>query len=141
MDIISKTSTQTKLHPIIILTLLDRNQQRIACTTLLDQCCTDNGIISWELVKTLDLPAYNSTPKAFITAAGTFTSDKIVKLTNAMLPCLLTSETFTLELIIIPKECISDMSYDTIIGQDSMHILDINTSICHNTMTDKTIKS
>jgi hypothetical protein len=37
--------------------------------------------------------------------------------------------------MIIPKECSSDMSYGTIIGQDSMPALDIDTSICHNTIS------
>lgn len=139
MHIVSKPSTQKQskesLHPITILTLLDKNQQRVACTTLLDQCCTDNGIISWKLAKMLDLPTYNSVPKTFITAAGTFITDKIVKLTNAMLPCLSTSETFTIELMIIPKECSNDMSYGAIIGQDSMRTLDIDTSVRHNTIS------
>jgi hypothetical protein len=139
MNIISKTATQThtekSLHPITILTLLDKNKQRVACTTLLDQCCTDNGIISWKLAEMLDIPTHNSTPKTFITAAGTFTTDKTIKLTNAMLPCLSTNKNFTLELMIIPQECSSDINYGAIIGQDSMHALDIDTSVCHNTIS------
>ncbi len=83
----------------------------------------------------LDLPAHNTTLKTFIPAAGTFTTDKTVKLTNVMLPCLSTCVTFTLELMIIPKECSSDMNYGAIIGQDSMNKLDINTSVRHNTIS------
>jgi hypothetical protein len=135
MHIASKTSTKENLHPITILTLLDKNQKRIACTTLLDQCCTDNGIISWELTKMLNLPTHSGTPKTFITAAGTFTTDKTVKLTNAMLPCLSTSKAFTLELMIVPEESSSKMNYGAIIRQDSMRALDIDTSIRHNTIS------
>jgi hypothetical protein len=51
MNIVSMTPTKQSLHPITILTLLDKNQQRITCTTLLDQCCTNNDIISWKLPK------------------------------------------------------------------------------------------
>ena len=141
MHITSKTYSKTNLHPITILTLLNKNQHRVACTTLINQCCTDNGIISWELARMLDLPTHNTTPKTFITAAGTFTMNKTVKLTNALLPCLSTSKTFTLELMIIPKECSSDMNYGAIIGQDSMPTLDIDTSVRHNTISwhDKNI--
>jgi hypothetical protein len=135
MNIISKTSSKTNLHPITILTIPDKNQHRVACTTLMDQCCTDNGIISWELAKMLDIPTHNTTPKTFITAAGTFMTDKTVKLTNAMLPCLSTNETLTLELMIIPKEYSNDLHYGAIIGQDSMRKLDIDTSVRHNTIS------
>jgi hypothetical protein len=110
MHIISKTSTEENLHTITILTLLDKNQTRIACTTLLDQCRTNNGIFSRELTKMLNVPTYNGTPKTFIMAAGTFTTDKTAKLTNATLPCLLPSKTFTLELMIVPEECNSKMN-------------------------------
>ena len=135
MNIVSTTTSNKKLHPITILTLLDKNQHRVACTTLMDECCTDNGIISWKLSKVLDLPIHNTTPKTFTTAAGTFTTDQTIKLTNAMLPCLSTSETFTLEVMVIPKECSSGISYGAIIGQDSMRTLDIDTSVCHNTIS------
>ena len=135
MNINSKTASKTKLHPITILTVLDKNQHRVACTTLMDQCCTDNGIISWELAEMLDLPTHDTTPKTFSTAASTFTTDKTIKLTNAMLPCLSKSKTFTLELMIIPKECSSDMNYGAIIGQDSMRTLVIDTSVRHNTIS------
>ena len=134
MHISSKISTKENLHPITILTLLNKKQTKIACTTLLDQYCTNNGI-SWELTKMLNLPTYSGTPKTFITAASTFTTDKTVKLMNAMLPCLSTSEACTLELMIIPEECSSEMNYSAIIGQDSMRPLDIDTSIRHNTIS------
>ena len=135
MHIISDSPTKEDSHPITILTLLDSSNHRIACQTLLDQCCTDNGIISWKLVKMLNLPTHDSTPKTFITAAGTFTTDRTIRLTNAMLPCFSTSKTFSLELMVIPEEYSNDMNYGAIIGQESMRTLNLDTSIRHNTIS------
>ena len=42
-------------------------------------------------------------PRMFIARAGTFKMDKVLKLTNAMLPYLSTNCTFTLELMIISE--------------------------------------
>lgn len=123
------------LHPITILMILDANKQRIPCKTLLDQCCTDTGLISWELAKMLKLPTTEGNPHTFVTAAGTFTTKKMLKIMEAVLPCLLTNCTFLIDLMIIPEECSTEMNYGTIIGQESMRLLNLDTSLQDNTIS------
>ena len=121
MEIVAKSHRYSQnLHPITIITLLDSNQKRFAYKALLDQCCTDKGLISCEMANMLNLPTTSSKSKVFATANGTFLSNETLKLENAMLPCLSTNRTFTIELMVIPKECGVDMSYGIIIGQESM---------------------
>ena len=86
------------LHPITILTLPDKDNNMVACKMLIDQCCTDNHLISWELVKALKLPTSTRTPLTFHTAGGKLVTDKLLKRFNAMLPFLSTTHTFTLKL-------------------------------------------
>ena len=134
MEIVDKSHSQN-LHPITIITLRDSNQKRVACKALLDQCCTDRGLISWDIANMLNLPTTTSDPKVFATANGTFSSNATLKLENAMLPCLSTNRTFTIKLIVIPKECGIDMSYGVIISQESMQLLNLDTSACDNTIS------
>ena len=44
-------SQEEQPPPITILMLQDKNQHRIACKALLDQCCTDKGLIFWDIVQ------------------------------------------------------------------------------------------
>ena len=83
----------------------------------------------------LQLPNIDGNPRTFITAAGTFTADKILQITDAMLPCLLTTRTFLIDLMVIPEKCSADMNYGAIIGQESMRLLDLDTSVCDNTIS------
>jgi hypothetical protein len=62
-------------------------------------------------------------------------SNEALKLENAMLPCLSTNRSFTIELMIIPKECCENMNYGIIIGQESMRLLDLDTSVRDNTIS------
>jgi hypothetical protein len=134
MEIGSKTDSQN-LHPITIITLLDNHKKRVACKVLLDQCCTDKGLISWDMAKALNIPAIPSSPKTFATANGTFSSTEVLKLEGAMLPCLSTNRTFSLELMILPKECSHQANYGVIIGQETMRLLDLDTSVRENTIS------
>ena len=132
------TTTATKkknLHPITVITLLNKDQQRIACEALLGQCCTDSGWITWELADMLGLPMTSSKTRSFITAAGTFATNDTLRISDAMLPCLSSNQTFTIELMVIPKQCSVDMNYRVIIGQESMQLLDLDTSIRDNTIS------
>ena len=45
MEIGTENGDQS-LHPITIITILDHSKKRVACKALLDQCCTDKGLIS-----------------------------------------------------------------------------------------------
>ena len=56
MHIITSPAKKENLHLITILTLPDKVNNRVACKVLINQCCTDKGLISWELVKPLNLP-------------------------------------------------------------------------------------
>ena len=47
-------------------------------------------------------------------------TDNTLKTSNAMLPCLSSNYTFTIELMIIPKQSSADINYGVIIGQESM---------------------
>ena len=57
MEIGVRDNAKLSLHPITIITLLDSKQRRVAAKALLDQCCTDKGLISWYLADTLGLVA------------------------------------------------------------------------------------
>ena len=113
MEIISESKTKTQhLHPITIITLLDNDQKRAACKALLDQCCTDKGVISWDMANMLNLPTTTSDSKVFAT-------NEALKLENTMLPCFSTNRSFTIKLMVIPKECV-EQNYGIIIGQESI---------------------
>ncbi len=136
MEIVAKSHRNSQnLHPITIITLLDSNQKIVACKALLDQCCTDKGLLSWDIANMLNLPTTSNNSKVFATANGTFTSNTTLKLDNAMLPCLSTNRTFTIELMVIPKECGVDMNYGINIGQESMQLLDLDTSVRDNSIS------
>ena len=116
-------------HPITIITLPDKDQQRIACKALLDQCCTNKGLISWDLKKTLGHSTSKGDEKTFTTAAEIFTSDKVLCMTGAMLHCLSTTCMFSIELMVEPKQCSLDLNYGKIIGQETMILLDMDMSV------------
>lgn len=135
MEIAMDVKSSRGLHPITILTLLDKDKQRIASKTLLDQCCTDTGLISFELAKMLGLPTTDGNPRTFVTAAGMFTANKVLQIKDAMLPCLSTNRTFSIDLMVIPEKCSAEMNYGAIIGQESMRLLDLDTSVRDNTIS------
>jgi hypothetical protein len=83
----------------------------------------------------LNVPMTTSDSKVFASANGTFSSNATLKLDNAMLPCLSTNRAFTIKLMVIPKECGVDMNYGVIIGQESMRLLDLDTSVHDNTIS------
>ena len=88
----------------------------------------------------LNLPTTTSASKIFATAIGTFSSNEALKLENDMLPCLSTNQSFTIELMVIPKECCIGMSYGVIIGQESMRLLDLDASFHDNISPGATAK-
>ena len=135
MEIATNANKNLGLHPITILTLFNKNQERVACKALLDQCCTDTGLITWDLAETLSLPMTEGNPKTFVTAAGTFTTKDILKVSDAMLPCLSRNRTFMIELMVVPKECSTENNYGAIIGQESMRLLDLDMSVRDNTIS------
>jgi hypothetical protein len=130
---INATQHSANLHPITVITLLDKNQKRVTCKVLLDQCCTDKGLILQELVKMFDFLTTKGNPCTFTTAAGTVTADRILKIENAMLPCLLTNHTFIAKLIVIPSQ--KSSNYGVILGEESMCTLDLDTSVRGNTIS------
>jgi hypothetical protein len=117
MENVVSSSRTENLHTIAIFTLPDKNQQRIACKALLDQCWPDTWFIYWELTKAFDLPDTSGNSRIFITAAGTFKMDKVLKLTNTMLPYLSMNCTFTLELVIISEEYSGDVTMEQLLGR------------------------
>jgi hypothetical protein len=83
----------------------------------------------------LQLPTIDGNPRTFITAAGTFTADKILQITDAIVTCLSTNRImFSIDLMVIPEKCSAGMNYGAIIGQESMRLLDLDTSVCDNTI-------
>jgi hypothetical protein len=76
----------------------------------------------------LGLPMTSSESRSFVTAAETIITDNTLKISNAMLPCLAINHTFTIELMIIPKQSSADINYGVIIGQESMPLLDLDMS-------------
>jgi len=78
----------------------------------------DKGLISWGPVQTLGHPTSKGNEKTLTTAVGIFTTDEVMCMPGAMLPCLSTKSTctFTIELMVVPKQCSFDLSYGMIIG-------------------------
>ena len=129
-------SSSNKLHPITIITLVKSDGKRIATKALCDQCCTDKGLISQELVEELGIPAKDARhDQAYSTAAGVFSSNKEVELSSVMLPCLSNNRSFSTTLMVIPKECSSRLNYGVILGQEAMRELDLDTSVRTNTIS------
>ena len=135
MEIGTGDAAKLSLHLITIITLLYTNQRRVAAKVLLHQCCTNKGLISWDLANALGIPASTGDERTFTTAVGTFSTTKFLQLTRAMLLCLSTNHTFSMELMIVPQECSADLNYGIVLGQDTMRALDLNTSICNNTIS------
>ncbi len=120
------------LHSITIITLPDDKQHRVAAKTLIDQCCMDKGLISWNLVDALGHPTSAGDAIIFTITAGTFSTNEILQINEAMLPCLSSNWTFTIELMVVPKESLADLNYGVILGQDTMQALDLDTSVLDN---------
>jgi hypothetical protein len=80
----------------------------------------------------LCLPTTKGNPCTSATAARTFTTNCILKVKNAMIPCLSTNRTFTAKQMVIPMQ---ETSYHVILGQHSMHSLDLNTTVRDNTIS------
>lgn len=52
-----------------------------------------------------------------------------------MLPCLSSNSIFMIELMVVPCQSWADLNYSIVIGQDTMRVLDLNTSIPDNTIS------
>jgi len=78
------------LHPITDITLPEKDQKRIASKVLINQCCTDQGLISQNLASMLGL----LTTKA--TLAPSPPKLCILKVENARLPYLSTNRPLSL---------------------------------------------
>lgn len=77
MDI-GTCNTTGNLHLVTIITLPDDKKHRVAAKALLDQCCTDKGQISWDLINTLEHPTSAGDTRSFTTAAGTFLTNEFL---------------------------------------------------------------
>ena len=73
--------------------------------------------------------------RSFVTAAGTFAANDTLQISDAMLPCLSSNRTFTIELTVIWNQCSVDMNYGIVIGQESMRLLNLDTSVRDNTIS------
>lgn len=125
----------SRLHPITVMTFPDKTNARIACKALLDQCCTDEGLIIWKLASMLGLSGERCPQRNFVTAAGTFSTDRMVSINDLMLPCLSPNRTFTIRLMVIPEQCSHNVTYGVIMGQETMRRLDLDTSVRNNTIS------
>ena len=71
--------TNNQLHPTAVVTFPDDKGCRRATTTLIDQCCTGQGLISHKQAKALKLnmnPISKNKTTTFKTEAGTFKANK-----------------------------------------------------------------
>ena len=76
MELGMHNAAKLSLHLITIITLLDANQCRVAAKVLLDQCCTNKGLISWSLADTLGITASMGDKRTITTVEGTFSMTK-----------------------------------------------------------------
>lgn len=91
MAIASKpTAEDTEPHPITLIAILVGIGKTRSTTCLLDQCCTDNGLISYEMAKLCNLETKPAKEKAnYNTATVNFTISHTVTIPSAKLPYLL----------------------------------------------------
>lgn len=99
MEIIMQDAEKYSLHPITILSLLDKNQQRIACKVWLDQSFLDKCLISWDRINmlTAGYPTSKSNTRTFMTAAGIFIINNVLFMSGVMLLCLATNRTNSIQ--------------------------------------------
>eukprot|EP00956_Cyclotella_meneghiniana_P028617 scaffold67259_cov100-Cyclotella_meneghiniana.AAC.1 len=134
MEVTSRKPTES-LHPITVVAAPDKEGKRIAAKILLDQCCTDEGLISFEFAKKLGLSTRRADKDRYLTAAGPFETNEEVELSNCMLPCLSSNRTFSVTLRLIPEENSKSLNYGVILGQQAMRKFDIDTSITRSVIT------
>ena len=116
MEVVMHDAKKISLHLITILTLLDKDQQRVACKSLLNQSCTDKGLTSWDIVQILGHPMSKGDKQTFTTTAGIFTANEILQMSGKIHPFLSMKSTFTIKLMVVPKQFSLDLSYGMIIG-------------------------
>jgi hypothetical protein len=88
---ISKTfkADDEELHPVTVITVIDKNGERLAASILVDQCCTGNGIICWDLAEELGFDMTEvAEPQKYKTTGGEFESKFEISVQDAILPCL-----------------------------------------------------
>jgi hypothetical protein len=132
MEIIVCDATKLSLYPITIITLLGDKQHRVTAKELLDQYCTDKGLISWDLTNTLGLVASAGNERTFTMVAGTFSTTKFLCLTRAILLYLSKNCTMIIARMIVLQERSANLNYGIILDQDIMQALDLDTSIQDN---------
>lgn len=117
------------------MTFPKKDNGRIACRALFDQCCMSEGLIRYNLANSLGLSRVVSQSKSFSTAAGTFTTNHIIQINDVMPPCLSQNFPFTIALMVIQQNCSCEMTYRVIMGEESMQKLDVDTSILEGTIS------
>jgi hypothetical protein len=98
---ISKTfkTDDEELHPVTVI------GERLAASILVDQCCTGNGIISWDLAEALGFEMTEvPEPQKYKTTGGEFESRFEISVQDAILSCLSTNHTFNATFDMLPKE-------------------------------------
>jgi hypothetical protein len=111
---------------MVVITLLEKSQLRIACNALLDQCCTDKCYIIFDLLQML----LNATKQ---NNARTFTiAQCFMSWCHAALSF---HKSNFLELMVTPKQCFADLTYVIIIGQESMRLFVLDMSVHDNTLS------
>eukprot|EP00956_Cyclotella_meneghiniana_P018179 scaffold30078_cov44-Cyclotella_meneghiniana.AAC.3 len=124
MEVTSSKPTDS-LHPITVIAAPDKEGKRTAAKILMDQCCTDQGLISFEFAKKLGLSTRRADKDSYITAAGLFETHDGVELSNCMSPCLSSNRTFSVTLKLIPEENSKALNYGVILGQEAMRKFDM----------------
>lgn len=76
------------VHFITKITFPKKGNWRMSCRALLDQCCTDKGLISHDLTHVLGLSGEKSQRRLFLTTAETFTTCCIIQIDDLMFPSL-----------------------------------------------------
>ena len=106
----------------------DANGNPIVVRTLLDPCCTGTGLISARVADSFWLDIRPATHRGtFASIGGKLDTIEYVAVPSVMIPVLSQDKTVTLELEVVPDE--AHMTYSIIMGQDTMHDLQIDTKI------------
>ena len=114
-------------HPVTVALTRDVNGRPSVLRTLIDACCTGRGLISEKTVKSLGLKmTKKSHGGTYTSVGGKFKSLGYVRIPALILPVLSQDQSFSVELEVVPD---NNMSYSIIMGQQTMHDLQIDTKI------------
>jgi len=134
---VEEEKVKAKLKPVTVVALRTSKKKFLGATALVDQCFTENALISESLADALGYektPIKNGETSRYNTLAGVVETKFEIKVDKIFLPALSRSRHFKTTIQIIPKE-LGVQEHGMFIGQDLMKAIDLDTSMRTDTLT------